>query len=876
MKTSRKRLYPCLAIILGAAIFVVLSQEQATHPETSSDPQNPRQSKIPASPRTHDAALESTATETQHEAPPATIRGPNNSLQYAAPVLTEVSADAHAKAPVTLANTPADGRDFLLPEEIDSHTLVSRRMDFNRAGLDQIISGQRGRILAPLPDGSEVELRIDTIKRRGDTTHSLLGRIEGKDATSDVLLVSHNGIIHGSIAEYESDRHIEYRVLSSGHLMVRELDGSTMTERCGHPGDTPADAPHHSEAEAPAEDTATPPPGNAPVASEEPAADTPNYTTIDVVVGYGTQARITDGGVPQIEARIIASVDRMNTTFVNSLIANTELMLLGTIEDPDYVFPGNVAGIMNSGDELGDLDATSDGALDTVSDYASALGADFKSFVIKDVDGYAGVAYRPGSSSIVARNHMTSYSLTFVHELGHNIGCRHSWGDDNVTSVSTTEHNYGWRLKTASGQQYRTVMSYDWNWTRIPYFSNPDVEYLGARTGQADGYDATGDDESDPRYISGGRIGTLGAGFDGSNPSLGARNADYIQDNVSTAANRTTRQDLAVVTPSGSATWAQGSTYNIYWTGGDYTDSAAIDLYKGGSYQYTIANGFTAENRNYQWAIPSSQAPGSDYSVRITLNGSLFDNSSSFTIRIATPTNLQATTAGAETIDLTWNDHSGSETVYEVQRASSGSGPWTTLAPLPANSTSYSDTGRTPDTLYYYQVNASDGTYDSPSSTTASATTWSLGEAWRNQYFGSIDNSGNAADAFDYDQDGLVNRLERAFGTHPADSSDTYCPTESILNIANNDYLAITYRRLKGGTGTTGVDYSADGLTYTVEANTDLTETWSNGLNVVEEVIPPEGRPDNGNGTEEVTVRSKDTLTTSEQQFLKLSIQTSE
>ncbi len=53
-------------------------------------------------------------------------------------------------------------------------------------------------------------------------------------------------------------------------------------------------------------------------------------------------------------------------------------------------------------------------------------------------------------------------------------------------------------------------MAYDWAWgtgVRIPYFANPDVLYQGARTGQVNGYNATGDTQSDSRYVSEGLSG---------------------------------------------------------------------------------------------------------------------------------------------------------------------------------------------------------------------------------------------------------------------------------------------------------------------------------------------------------------------------------
>src|SRR5262249_14223430 len=42
-------------------------------------------------------------------------------------------------------------------------------------------------------------------------------------------------------------------------------------------------------------------------------------------------------------------------------------------------------------------------------------------------------------------------------------------------------YSFGWRFD-ASGTTYRTVMAYQPGW-RIPYFSNPNVSYLGVPTG---------------------------------------------------------------------------------------------------------------------------------------------------------------------------------------------------------------------------------------------------------------------------------------------------------------------------------------------------------------------------------------------------------
>lgn len=609
-------------------------------------------------------------------------RGVNGERRYPEVTVKETTAAARRSEPLAVAGVPADGRLTLTPEETDLHTKRALRLVLDVSALEAVVAGETANLLLPLADGSAVEVRIDRIRDRGGMTHTLEGGIPDEPQSSVVQLILHDGIVHGSLARYDIDQHLEYTILPSGHLAVRELDGSTMTARCGDPGHGecgPGCDGHHGHAEeaAPEESAPGPPSGD----DGEPAGDTPGYVTMDVVVGYGREARIADGGVSQIEARIIASVDRMNLAFGNSLVDSTELMLLGTIEDPFYVFPGSTSGTMSSGDELGNLNNLSDGVLDTVSDYATALGADLRAFIVKDADGSAGVAYRPGRSSITARTYMTSNRITFVHELGHNIGARHSWGDSSGDST-TTVHNYGWRLDPPSSGQVRTVMAYDWGWTRIPYFANPLVEYLGARTGQVDGYNATGDPESDPRYVSGGYTGTAGAGFDGSNPALGARNADYLEAQAPGKAGHAVRTSFAVVDPAAAVTWNPATTYEIYWTGGDHTDTATVELFKSGVLDTVIASGVRGDDRKVAWTVPGSQAPGSDYMMRVTLNGSEVADSAFFTIGSAlpsvvsqTPDRSEAQLAGQAQISITFSEPMNPATFSIAGDVASFTGP---------------------------------------------------------------------------------------------------------------------------------------------------------------------------------------------------------
>lgn len=94
----------------------------------------------------------------------------------------------------------------------------------------------------------------------------------------------------------------------------------------------------------------------------------------------------------------------------------------------------------------------------------------------------------------------------------------------------------------------------------------------------------------------------------------------------------------------------------------------------------------------------------------------------------ASPTNLSASATSSSQINLTWTDAANNETNYKVERATSSGGPWTELtATLAAGTTSYSATGLTASTTYYFRVRASNSTGNSGYSSTASATTQASG-----------------------------------------------------------------------------------------------------------------------------------------------------
>jgi hypothetical protein len=110
-------------------------------------------------------------------------------------------------------------------------------------------------------------------------------------------------------------------------------------------------------------------------------------------------------------------------------------------------------------------------------------------------------------------------------------------------------------------------------------------------------------------------------------------------------------------------------------------------------------------------------------------------------------------------------------------------------------------------------------------------------QSWREQYFGTTANTGNAADSADADGDGITNLMEFAFGTDPTSPTSgapalqyagTFAGGGTItgtgqpitmfeVNANGVDFRALFVRR---------ADYASAGLTYVVQFSADL-NSWT-------------------------------------------------
>jgi uncharacterized lipoprotein YddW (UPF0748 family) len=89
----------------------------------------------------------------------------------------------------------------------------------------------------------------------------------------------------------------------------------------------------------------------------------------------------------------------------------------------------------------------------------------------------------------------------------------------------------------------------------------------------------------------------------------------------------------------------------------------------------------------------------------------------------AAPTGLSAFRASNTQVNLAWTDNASNERNYLVARSTSATGPFTDVAALGINVTSWSDTGLNAGTVYYYQVRAQNSGGTSAVSNTATAAT---------------------------------------------------------------------------------------------------------------------------------------------------------
>lgn len=315
---------------------------------------------------------------------------------------------------------------------------------------------RHSQVTMALPNGQQIKIAHKSVDLNKLGGYSWQGHIMGDD-TQKVTLSIYDDAIAGSI--HTRDAVYEIQPLGQYRIKLVELNSQAF----------------------PACDGGEPVPQ--PVANTQlPLNNITNNRathTVDVIVVYTPEARVGAGGHNGIKAIAQAAVDAMNSSLVNSLV-DTEIVLL-------YAGEVNYNDSNSSSTDLNWLQASTE-----VEALKNQYGADMTALLVDSMSGSCGRGYvmrNPGPGFIdyavqVTRVSCAVGNLSFAHEFGHNMGLEHNPEDSSATSVTAS---YPWSFGHYHNNQYRTVMSYSAQCpngcSRVQYFSNPDVNYLGLATG---------------------------------------------------------------------------------------------------------------------------------------------------------------------------------------------------------------------------------------------------------------------------------------------------------------------------------------------------------------------------------------------------------
>jgi hypothetical protein len=192
-------------------------------------------------------------------------------------------------------------------------------------------------------------------------------------------------------------------------------------------------------------------------------------------------------------------------------------------------------------------------------------------------------------------------------------------------------------------------------------------------------------------------------------------------------------------------------------------------------------------------------------------------NSSCLVAGTAAPSNLAAVASSGFQINLSWQDNSGDETGFVIERKTGAGGSWGQVATTAANVTSFNDTGLTGSTTYFYRVKATAAAGASAYSNEASATTASNPPA----ISGILPGSGSVGTVVAVTGTGLTGATAVRFNTTNATTFTIVSATQinaTVPSGATTGRIGVT---TPSGTATSSATFTVNQSTSKCDFNSD-------------------------------------------------------
>jgi hypothetical protein len=331
-------------------------------------------------------------------------------------------------------------------------------------------AGVGQRIELNLFDDAKFAMTISDVTRHTGGGYTWSGTLDGIDHGSAILAVR-DGAVAGQIIMPQAVYRIGYA--SDGTPVVEQIDHAAL----------PPEAHSIAPALGAADDN---PSSNVGAELPDVAADTASQ--IDVMVLYTPAARAFAGGSAAMRAQVDLAVSLANQAYGNTnLVQRLRLVYAGEIKITEHTGPNSF---------LDDLEALN--ANPTVAWLRNVTRADVVSLITEHgpTSPFCGIGYLMTANSSgfaplafsVAERVCATNILTFVHEIGHNMGAHH----DPLVSVGEPTlfpYSHG-HVDVVGAFPFRTVMAYSdqcgaISCPRIVAFSSPLFTFQGRVIGTA-------------------------------------------------------------------------------------------------------------------------------------------------------------------------------------------------------------------------------------------------------------------------------------------------------------------------------------------------------------------------------------------------------